>query len=61
MKGDCSDVVGLVYGRDQGKHLNVDGFVDVDYAKDLDNDMSIIGSTNRAGSKPKVVVHCDNQ
>ncbi|GKG29937.1 hypothetical protein Tco_0419835, partial [Tanacetum coccineum] len=31
MKGDCSDVVGLVYGRDQGKHLNVDGFVDVDW------------------------------
>ncbi|GJR92279.1 hypothetical protein Tco_0264453 [Tanacetum coccineum] len=25
---------GLVYGRDQGKHVDVDGFVDADYAKD---------------------------
>ncbi|GKB83069.1 retrotransposon protein, putative, ty1-copia subclass [Tanacetum coccineum] len=24
---------GLVYGRDQGKHVDVDGFVDADYAK----------------------------
>ncbi|GJU72776.1 retrovirus-related pol polyprotein from transposon TNT 1-94 [Tanacetum coccineum] len=28
--------VGLVYGRDQGKHVDVDGFVDADYAKDPD-------------------------
>nr|GFD40746.1 hypothetical protein [Tanacetum cinerariifolium] len=24
----------LVYGKDQGKHIDVDGFVDADYAKD---------------------------
>ncbi|GKB40596.1 retrovirus-related pol polyprotein from transposon TNT 1-94 [Tanacetum coccineum] len=35
--------VGLVYGRDQGKHVDVDSFVDADYAKDPDKDMSIIG------------------
>nr|GEV98012.1 retrotransposon protein, putative, Ty1-copia subclass [Tanacetum cinerariifolium] len=34
---------GLVYGRDQGKHVDVDGFVDADYAKDPDKGMSIIG------------------
>ncbi|GJX09954.1 retrovirus-related pol polyprotein from transposon TNT 1-94 [Tanacetum coccineum] len=28
--------VGLVYGRDQGKHVDVDGFMDKDYAKDPD-------------------------
>ncbi|GJR44195.1 hypothetical protein Tco_1312298 [Tanacetum coccineum] len=39
---------GIVYGRDQGKHVDVDGFVDVDYAKDPDKDRS-------------VVVICDNQ
>ncbi|GKA40987.1 retrovirus-related pol polyprotein from transposon TNT 1-94 [Tanacetum coccineum] len=33
--------VGLVYGRDQGKHVNVDGFVDADYAKDPDKGRSI--------------------
>ncbi|GJX20593.1 retrovirus-related pol polyprotein from transposon TNT 1-94 [Tanacetum coccineum] len=32
---------GLVYGRDQGKHMDVDGFIDVDFAKDLDKGMSI--------------------
>ncbi|GKB71982.1 retrotransposon protein, putative, ty1-copia subclass [Tanacetum coccineum] len=32
---------GLVYGRDQGKHVDVDGFVDADYAKDPDKDRSI--------------------
>ncbi|GKE32606.1 retrovirus-related pol polyprotein from transposon TNT 1-94 [Tanacetum coccineum] len=32
---------GLVYGRDQGKHMDVDEFVDVDFAKDLDKGMSI--------------------
>ncbi|GJX16818.1 retrovirus-related pol polyprotein from transposon TNT 1-94 [Tanacetum coccineum] len=34
---------GLVYGRDQGKHIVVDGFVDADHAKDLDKDRLIIG------------------
>ncbi|GKB10958.1 retrotransposon protein, putative, ty1-copia subclass [Tanacetum coccineum] len=33
---------GLVYGRDQGKHVDVDGFVDADYAKDPDKGMSIM-------------------
>nr|GEY13582.1 retrovirus-related Pol polyprotein from transposon TNT 1-94 [Tanacetum cinerariifolium] len=41
LEGDA-DVV-LVYGRDQGKHVDVDGFVNADYAKDSDKDMSIIG------------------
>ncbi|GJT13377.1 retrotransposon protein, putative, ty1-copia subclass [Tanacetum coccineum] len=34
---------GLVYGRDQGKHVDVDGFVDTDYAKDPDKGWSITG------------------
>ncbi|GJR72960.1 retrovirus-related pol polyprotein from transposon TNT 1-94 [Tanacetum coccineum] len=34
---------GLVYGRDQGKHMDVDGFVDADYAKDPDKGRSITG------------------
>ncbi|GJV77649.1 hypothetical protein Tco_1509233 [Tanacetum coccineum] len=34
---------GLVYGRDQGKHVDVDGFVDADYAKDLDKGRSMTG------------------
>ncbi|GJX28379.1 retrovirus-related pol polyprotein from transposon TNT 1-94 [Tanacetum coccineum] len=34
---------GLVYGRDQGKHVDVDNFVDADYAKDPDKDRSITG------------------
>ncbi|GKF33764.1 hypothetical protein Tco_0106964 [Tanacetum coccineum] len=29
-----ANVVGLVYGRDQRKHVDVDGFVDTNYAKD---------------------------
>ncbi|GJZ88309.1 retrovirus-related pol polyprotein from transposon TNT 1-94 [Tanacetum coccineum] len=32
-----------VYGRDQGKHVDVDGFVDADYAKDPDKGRSITG------------------
>ncbi|GKF64398.1 hypothetical protein Tco_0187846, partial [Tanacetum coccineum] len=28
--------VGVVYGRDHGKHVIVDGFIDANYAKDLD-------------------------
>nr|GEY07077.1 retrovirus-related Pol polyprotein from transposon TNT 1-94 [Tanacetum cinerariifolium] len=35
--------VGLVYGIDQRKHVDVDGFVDADYAKDPDNGRSITG------------------
>ncbi|GKA44372.1 retrotransposon protein, putative, ty1-copia subclass [Tanacetum coccineum] len=35
--------VGLVYGRDQRKHVDVDGFVDADYAKDPDKGRSITG------------------
>ncbi|GKA08192.1 retrovirus-related pol polyprotein from transposon TNT 1-94 [Tanacetum coccineum] len=38
-----ANVVGLVYGRDQRKHVDIDGFVDADYAKDPDKDRSIIG------------------
>ncbi|GJZ53952.1 RNA-directed DNA polymerase, eukaryota [Tanacetum coccineum] len=34
---------GLVYGRDQGKHVDVDGFVDADYAKDPNKGKSITG------------------
>ncbi|GKB73282.1 retrotransposon protein, putative, ty1-copia subclass [Tanacetum coccineum] len=32
---------GLVYGRDRGKHVDVDGFMDADYAKDPDKGRSI--------------------
>ncbi|GJY63620.1 retrovirus-related pol polyprotein from transposon TNT 1-94 [Tanacetum coccineum] len=38
-----ANVVGLVYGRDQGKHVDVDGFVDANYAKDPNKGRSIIG------------------
>ncbi|GJU62225.1 retrovirus-related pol polyprotein from transposon TNT 1-94 [Tanacetum coccineum] len=34
---------GLVYGRDQWNHVDVDGFVDADYAKDPDKGRSITG------------------
>nr|GEW78117.1 hypothetical protein [Tanacetum cinerariifolium] len=37
---DTTDV-GLVYGRDQGKNADVNGFMDADYAKDLDKGRSI--------------------
>ncbi|GJS94799.1 retrotransposon protein, putative, ty1-copia subclass [Tanacetum coccineum] len=33
--------VGLMYGRDQGKHVDVDGFIDADYAKDPDKGRTI--------------------
>ncbi|GJZ66216.1 retrotransposon protein, putative, ty1-copia subclass [Tanacetum coccineum] len=36
-----ANVVGLVYDRDQGKHVDVDGFVDADYAKDPNKGRSI--------------------
>ncbi|GJR52307.1 retrovirus-related pol polyprotein from transposon TNT 1-94 [Tanacetum coccineum] len=35
--------VGLVYGRDQGKYVYVDDFMDADYAKDPDKGRSITG------------------
>nr|GEZ02055.1 retrovirus-related Pol polyprotein from transposon TNT 1-94 [Tanacetum cinerariifolium] len=35
--------VDLVYRRDQRKHVDVDGFVDASYAKELDNGGSITG------------------
>ncbi|GJT55272.1 retrovirus-related pol polyprotein from transposon TNT 1-94 [Tanacetum coccineum] len=35
--------MGLVYGTDRGNHVNVIGFVDLDYAKDLDKGRSITG------------------
>ncbi|GKB43117.1 retrovirus-related pol polyprotein from transposon TNT 1-94 [Tanacetum coccineum] len=35
--------IGLVYGRDQGKHVGVGGFVDADYAKDPDKGRSTTG------------------
>ncbi|GJR45929.1 retrovirus-related pol polyprotein from transposon TNT 1-94, partial [Tanacetum coccineum] len=35
--------LGLVYGRDQGKHVDVNGFVDADYAKDPNKGRSITG------------------
>ncbi|GJX46763.1 retrovirus-related pol polyprotein LINE-1 [Tanacetum coccineum] len=41
LKGTAN--VGLVYGRDQGKHMDVDGFVDAYYAKDTNKGRSIIG------------------
>ncbi|GJT85069.1 retrotransposon protein, putative, ty1-copia subclass [Tanacetum coccineum] len=37
--------VGLVYGTDRGKHVDVTGFVDSDYAKDPDKGWSINGYT----------------
>ncbi|GJT03991.1 zinc finger, CCHC-type containing protein [Tanacetum coccineum] len=37
--------VGLVYGRDQGKHVDVDSFVDADYAKDLDKEAEYMALT----------------
>ncbi|GJV40323.1 retrotransposon protein, putative, ty1-copia subclass [Tanacetum coccineum] len=38
-----ANAVGLVYGRDQGKYMDVDGFVDADYAKDPNKGRSITG------------------
>nr|GEW57573.1 retrovirus-related Pol polyprotein from transposon TNT 1-94 [Tanacetum cinerariifolium] len=34
--------VGIVYGKDQGKHVDVDSFIDASYAKDPDKGRSII-------------------
>ncbi|GJU48891.1 retrotransposon protein, putative, ty1-copia subclass [Tanacetum coccineum] len=38
-----ANAVDLVYGRDQGKHVDVDDFVDANYSKDPDKDRSITG------------------
>nr|GEX89957.1 retrovirus-related Pol polyprotein from transposon TNT 1-94 [Tanacetum cinerariifolium] len=35
--------VGLLYGRDQKKHVDVEGFMDADYAKNPDKGRSITG------------------
>ncbi|GKA51263.1 retrotransposon protein, putative, ty1-copia subclass [Tanacetum coccineum] len=40
-----STLQGLVYGRDQGKHVDVDGFVDADYAKDPDKEAEYMALT----------------
>ncbi|GJV77739.1 ribonuclease H-like domain-containing protein [Tanacetum coccineum] len=65
---------GLVYGRDQVKHVDVDGFMDADYAKDLDKGRSITGYVfmvhgyvlkglliELGVNLRSVVVNCDNQ
>nr|GEX27298.1 retrovirus-related Pol polyprotein from transposon TNT 1-94 [Tanacetum cinerariifolium] len=36
---------GLVYGRDQGKHVDVDGFVNADYAKDPEKEAEYMALT----------------
>ncbi|GJT27717.1 retrotransposon protein, putative, ty1-copia subclass [Tanacetum coccineum] len=50
---------GLVYGRDQGKHVDVDGFVDADYAKDPDKLKGLL--IELGVNLRSVVVNCDNQ
>ncbi|GJZ43671.1 putative reverse transcriptase domain-containing protein [Tanacetum coccineum] len=67
-------VLHLVYGRDQGKHVDFDGFVDADYAKDPDKAEYIAlteavkesiwlkGLLIELGVNLRsVVVNCDNQ
>ncbi|GKC59912.1 retrovirus-related pol polyprotein from transposon TNT 1-94 [Tanacetum coccineum] len=67
--------VGLAYGRDQGKHVDVDGFVDADYAKDPDKEAEYMALTEAVKESiwlkgllielgvnlKSVVVNCDNQ
>ncbi|GKA21706.1 retrovirus-related pol polyprotein from transposon TNT 1-94 [Tanacetum coccineum] len=67
--------VGLVYGRDQGKHMDVDGFVDADYAKDHDKEAEYMALTEVVKESiwlkgllielgvnlRSVIVNCDNQ
>ncbi|GJZ96173.1 retrovirus-related pol polyprotein from transposon TNT 1-94 [Tanacetum coccineum] len=43
IKVSYANVVGLVYGRVQGKHMDVDGFVHADYAKTRDKGRTITG------------------
>ncbi|GJV80978.1 retrotransposon protein, putative, ty1-copia subclass [Tanacetum coccineum] len=64
---------GLVYGRDQGKHVDVDSFVDADYAKDPDKEYMALTEAVKESIWLKgllielgvnlrsVVVNCDNQ
>nr|GEW89589.1 hypothetical protein [Tanacetum cinerariifolium] len=53
--------VGLVYGRDQGKHVDADGFVDVDYTKDPDKDSTEVNAADAFTKVVPVVVNCDDQ
>ncbi|GKB12597.1 retrovirus-related pol polyprotein from transposon TNT 1-94 [Tanacetum coccineum] len=68
--------VGLVYGIDQGNHIDVDGFVDADYAKDpnkgraeymalteaVKQSIWLKGLLIKLGVNQRpVVVNCDNQ
>ncbi|GJW14106.1 retrotransposon protein, putative, ty1-copia subclass [Tanacetum coccineum] len=67
--------VGLVYGRDQRKHVDVDGFVDADYAKDPDKEAEYMALTEAVKENiwlkgllielgvnlRPVIVNCDNQ
>ncbi|GJR88650.1 retrovirus-related pol polyprotein from transposon TNT 1-94 [Tanacetum coccineum] len=66
---------GLVYGRDQGKHVDVDGFMDADYAKDPNKEAEYMALTEAVKESiwlkgllielgvnlRSVVVNCDNQ
>ncbi|GJW68954.1 retrovirus-related pol polyprotein from transposon TNT 1-94 [Tanacetum coccineum] len=70
-----ANAVGLVYGRDQGKHVDVDGFVDADCAKDPNKEAEYMALTEAAKESiwfkvllidlgvnlRSVVVNCDNQ
>ncbi|GKA76299.1 retrovirus-related pol polyprotein from transposon TNT 1-94 [Tanacetum coccineum] len=67
--------VSLVYGRDQGKHMDIDDFVDADYAKDPDKEAEYMKLTEAVKESiwlkgllielgvnlRSVVVNCDNQ
>nr|GEY69849.1 hypothetical protein [Tanacetum cinerariifolium] len=67
--------LGLVYGRDQGKHVDIDGFVDADYAKDPNKEAEYMALTEAVKESiwlkgllielgvnlRSVVVSCDNQ
>nr|GEU92944.1 retrovirus-related Pol polyprotein from transposon TNT 1-94 [Tanacetum cinerariifolium] len=67
--------VDLVYGRDQGKHVDVDGFVDADYAEDPEKEAEYMALTEAVKeiiwlkgllielgvNLRSVVVNCDNQ
>nr|GFA34233.1 zinc finger, CCHC-type [Tanacetum cinerariifolium] len=67
------NALGLVYGRGQGKHVDVDGFLDADYAKDPDKEYMVLtkgvkesiwlkGLLIELGVKLRsVVINCDNQ
>ncbi|GKA12387.1 retrovirus-related pol polyprotein from transposon TNT 1-94 [Tanacetum coccineum] len=69
------NVVGIVYGRDQGKYVDVDGFVDADYAKDPNKEAEYMALTKAVKQSiwlkgllielgvnlRSVVVNCDSQ